>query len=180
MPEGADRFRGIHDPDMVRRGLTISTGSTGATAHLEIRSTRVGHRLPTYIMPWVAMSGSLLDQDGHPIRGGDYEKALQPWVSMENGRWTEHSDTSLKLSTAETIRVSWQAGGLCASAARFRIMVDPGWYYYKGAYPVVLEELEEGAARGLVKQAKSMSESNRYVLFETTLDRDCANGKRKP
>jgi len=59
MPDRRHRWRGIHDADMVRSGLTI-TAKTGAARYrpgetalvtLRVTSTCVGHAFPTYVAP---------------------------------------------------------------------------------------------------------------------------------
>ncbi len=42
------------------------------------------------------------------------------------------------------------------------------------AFPTVLEELEEGPARDIIKQAKSLAEAHSFVLYETLLSRNQA------
>jgi mono/diheme cytochrome c family protein len=175
MPERAHRFRGIHDSDTVRRGLTISTRSNGKAAILDVRSTGVGHRFPTYIVPRIEMSGTLLDVDARPIAGGERVKVLQRSMSIENGRWIEQSDTRLEPGATATLRVPWHAGGHCGKAVRFQILVEPEWFYHEKVYPTVLAELEEGPVRDLIEQARLLAKDQSFVLFETLLphDRQC-------
>jgi len=175
MPKRAHLFRGIHDAEMVRQGLTITTQATDAAADLVVQSTGVGHRFPSYIVPQVRMSGTLLDPDSRPIPGGYYEKVLQRRMTIENGRWIEHSDTRLEPGAAATLSIPWLADGHCANAIRFRIIVEPEWFYHQTVYPTVLEELEDGPAHDLIKQAKALSEAQSYVLFEKTLPNSCIN-----
>ena len=63
MPDRRHLWRGIHDPEMVRSGLTI-TVNTGAPRYrpgetarvvLRVQSTRVGHAFPTYVTPRVVL-----------------------------------------------------------------------------------------------------------------------------
>lgn len=175
MPKRAHLFRGIHDADMVRQGLTITTQATEETADLVVRSTAIGHRFPTYIVPRVTLSGTLLNSNSHPMPGGYYEKILQRRMTIENGHWIEHSDTRLEPGATATLSIPWQANGRCANAVNFRIVVEPEWFYHQMVYPVVLEELENGPARDLVNQAKSISETRGFVLFEQILLNSCVN-----
>ena len=173
MPDQAHLFRGIHDPDMVRQGLTITTQATEVAATLVVQSTGIGHRFPTYIVPRVRLTGLLLDSDGHQIRGGYQEQILQRQMTIDNGRWIEHSDTRLEPGAAATLSIPWQAGGRCGNAVQFRIIVEPEWFYHEKVFPIVLEELEDGLARDLIKQARSIAETHSFVLFETILPHDC-------
>src|SRR5258705_80878 len=69
MPDRRHRWRGIHDADMVRSGLTITAKADAtryqpgevAVVRLRVTSTRVGHAFPTYVTPRVILSGELVD-----------------------------------------------------------------------------------------------------------------------
>src|SRR3989442_8955588 len=72
MPERQHLWRGIHDADMVRSGLTI-TAAAGAARYrpgdvpvvtLSVTSTRVGHAFPTHVTPRVVLSAELVDGAG--------------------------------------------------------------------------------------------------------------------
>jgi hypothetical protein len=82
MPERRHRWRGIHDADMVRSGLTI-TAKPGAARYrpgeiavvtLRVTSTRIGHAFPTYVTPRVVLRGELVDETGLAIEGSRQEK----------------------------------------------------------------------------------------------------------
>lgn len=175
MPERAHTFRGIHDADMVRQGLTITSGTSGAAAVLTVQSTGVGHLFPTYIVPRVRLTGTLLDADGHQVPDEHHELILQRHMSIDNGHWVEHSDTRLAPGDAATLSIPWRADGECAQSVHFRIVVEPEWFYHEKVYPVVLQELENGPAYELITQAKSAAEKHSFTLFETTLSNACPN-----
>ena len=175
MPDQAHLFRGIHDPDMVRQGLTITSRATEAAAVLIVQSTGIGHRFPTYIVPRVRLTGLLLDSEGHQMRGGYQENILQRQMTIDNGRWIEHSDTRLEPGATVTLSIPWQAIDRCGNAVQFQIIVEPEWFYHEKVFPIVLEELEDGPARNLIQQAKSIAETRSFVLFETILTHECVN-----
>lgn len=175
MPKKAHLFRGIHDPDMVRQGLTISTQFNQVSAELIIRSTGVGHRFPTYSVPRVRLSGTLLGPNSDPLSGGYHEKIIQRDITIDDNRWIELSDTRLEPGESARLNVPWSQGSYCASAIAFRIIIEPEWFYYEKVYPIVLEELEVGPARDLIKQAKSLAENRNYALFEQTISNTCTD-----
>lgn len=170
MPNRAHLFRGIHDLDMVRQGLTITTQPTETSIDLVVRSTNIGHRFPSYSVPRVRLIGTLLDSDGRPIPGAYHEKVIQRRMSIDDGDWVELSDNRLQPGDSVTLSVPLQHADHYASAVNFRIIVEPEWFYHDQVYPSVLAELEDGPARYLIKQAKSLSESHIYVLFEKTVN----------
>ena len=85
MPQGRHLWKGIHDPDMVRSGLSVEaelTGTTDAdgfwawvwntqqlTASLTATNIGAGHRLPTYTTPEIHLIMEQLNADGSPIEG---------------------------------------------------------------------------------------------------------------
>jgi hypothetical protein len=175
MPERAHLFRGIHDPDMVRQGLTINTCSTEEIGVVVIRSTGIGHRFPTYIVPRIRVIGTLLDSAGRPIPRGKFEKTIFREMEIENGHWIELNDTRLEPGGILALHVPWQLNGVCGSRIQFQIIVEPEWFYYTTVYPRILEELEDGPAKDLLKTAKSAAIDNNYILFETMLSHNCDN-----
>ncbi len=84
MPDRRHLWRGVHDPDMVRSGLTITATAGGrrarpgetATATLSVTSTRVGHAFPTYVTPRVVLRAELLDAAGQVVAGSRAAKVI--------------------------------------------------------------------------------------------------------
>ncbi len=174
MPDGAHLFRGIHDADMVRQALDITTQTTAASVELGVRSTGVGHRFPTYSVARVLLTGTVFDSTGQPIPEGYRELAVQRKMTVDAGQWLEISDTRLKPGESVFLRVPRQVKGACAARTLFQIIVEPEWYYHDQVYPSVIAELEEGPARDLLVAARSNSESLRYVVFEGVVHSECA------
>src|SRR2546428_12701679 len=86
MPERRHLWRGIHDADMVRSGLTI-TAAAGAARYrpgdaaavtLRVTSTRVGHAFPTYVTPRVVLSAEMVDGAGPGPAGRRRGKHVRP------------------------------------------------------------------------------------------------------
>ena len=84
MPDRRHRWRGIHDLEMVRSGLTISARS-GASRYrpgdvalvtLRVTSTRIGHAFPTYVTPRVVLSAELVDDAGRIVPGSRQEQVI--------------------------------------------------------------------------------------------------------
>src|SRR5438309_4051835 len=101
MPDRRHLWRGIHDPAMVRLGLTIvaragaSPYRAGATISvtLSVENTRIGHAFPTYVTPRVVLSAELVDQAGEVISGSREERVIGRNVTLDLAR--ELSDTRL-------------------------------------------------------------------------------------
>lgn len=66
MPERRHEFRGIHDPEMVRRALRLAldvdrVASDRVAARLRVSNTGAGHHFPTYMVPKVTVVFSLVN-----------------------------------------------------------------------------------------------------------------------
>ena len=94
MPDRRHLWRGIHDPAMVRLGLTI-VARTGASRYragdtisvtLSVENTRVGHAFPTYVTPRVVLSAELVDQAGQIIAGSRQERVIASDVTLGSAR----------------------------------------------------------------------------------------------
>jgi len=166
MPDRRHLWRGIHDPEMVRRGLTIAVVDEPApagrvAARLVIENTGVGHRFPTYVTPIVVMRAELVDAAGRAVAGTREERRIGREVTLDLER--ELADTRLppggraELSYARTLEGA-------AVAARFSVVVYPDAFYT--AFFETL--LRQGAGRGEEQIRVALAESRRsaFTVFE--------------
>src|SRR2546422_6111375 len=149
MPERRHLWRGIHDADMVRSGLTI-TAAAGAARYrsgdvavvtLRVTSTRVGHAFPTYVTPRVVLSAELVDRGGQVMAGSRQEKIVGREVALDLSH--EAFDTRLRPGQSVTLayRVKVPGPGL---RARLAVVVEPDAFYV-GFFETLLRQ---GAGRG--------------------------------
>ena len=169
MPDRAHLFRGIHDPEMVRQGLTIETRKTATAIELVVTSSNVGHAFPTYIVPRITLTATPLDATGHPLADARQEHVIQRLMSFDSGNWVELSDNRLKPGESVILGVPVKQDGNVISAVNFSIVVEPEWFYHERVYPRVMEELDDGTALALIKQAKAESIATTFLLFERTV-----------
>jgi Cytochrome c554 and c-prime len=166
MPERRHLWRGIHDADMVRSGLTITlvederaAGALGA--RLVVENSGVGHRFPTYVTPLVILRAELIDATGRTVPGSRVERRIGREVTLDLER--EISDTRLapgaraELTYARALEVG-------AVGARFSVLVYPDAFYT--AFFEAL--LEQGAGRGEADVRRALDDSRRsaFVVFE--------------
>jgi hypothetical protein len=167
MPDRRHLWRGIHDPDMVRRGLTIEVLEEASTpvriaARLVVKSTGVGHRFPTYVTPIVVLRVELLDAAGRAIPGTREERRIGREVTLDLER--ELSDTRLAPGArAELAYARPLEGG--AVAARFSVVVYPDAFYT--AFFETL--LRQGAGRGENDIRRALEDTRRsaFTVFES-------------
>jgi hypothetical protein len=156
MPDRRHLWRGIHDPEMVRSGLRITTGA----ASLHVESVRIGHRFPTYVVPRVILRAELLDADGRAIAGTRREHVIAREVTLDLER--EVRDT--RLVPGATARLDYRAPyDPRARRIRFRVIVEPDAFYTKFFTAL----LEQGAGRGEedLTRARNAARRSPYTLF---------------
>src|SRR5881296_1665281 len=167
MPDRRHLWRGIHDADMVRGGLTITLVETPphaagtVAARLVVENTGVGHRFPTYVTPLVILRAELVDRDGRAVAGTRVERRIGREVTLDLER--EVSDT--RLAPGERAELAYARaleGG--AAAARFSVIVYPDAFYT--AFFAAL--LRQGAGGGEDDVRRALDETRRsvFTVFE--------------
>ena len=168
MPDRRHQWRGIHDPDMVRSGLTVTARTDAARYRpgnwaslvLTVTSTRVGHAFPTYVTPRVIMRIELLDGDGRLVPGSRVEKIIAREVSLDLTR--ELFDTRLQPGQRVTLayRPRLDTPGL---RARFSVVVEPDAFYER-FFEVLLRQ---GTGRGenQIREALDAARRSPFTVF---------------
>jgi hypothetical protein len=169
MPDRRHLWRGIHDPDMVRSGLTIAA-SAGAARYrpgdaisvtLTVESTRVGHAFPTYVTPRVVLSAELVDEAGQVIAGSRQEKVIAREVTLDLER--EIADTRLMPGKKAVLHYRRRVdhAGL---RARLSVVVYPDEFYTRFFESL----LEQGAGRGeaRIREALAATRRSPFTVFE--------------
>src|SRR5437667_175452 len=167
MPDRRHLWRGIHDADMVRGGLTITLVETPphaagpVAARLVVANSGAGHRLPTYVPPLVLLRAELVDAAGRALAGTRVERRIGREVTLDLER--EVSDT--RLAPGERAELAYARaleGG--AAAARFSVIVYPDAFYT--AFFTAL--LRQGAGGGEDDVRRALDETRRsvFTVFE--------------
>src|SRR5437899_7868594 len=172
MPERRHLWRGVHDADMVRSGLTI-TAAAGAARYrpgdvavvtLRVTSTRVGHAFPTYVTPRVVLSAELVDGAGQVLAGSRREKIVGREVALDLSR--EAFDTRLRPGQSVILAYRMKVPGP-AMRARLAVVVEPDAFYV-GFFETLLRQ---GAGRGESQIRKALEAARRspFSVFEREL-----------
>jgi len=166
MPDRRHLWRGIHDSEMVRSGLSIEVasprGRVGAgdvvSVTLTVRSVRVGHAFPTYVTPKVVLRAELVAATGELIEGSREERVIAREIALDLSR--EISDTRLLPGQSATLRFRRRlpAAGI---SARLTVVVYPD-AFYTSFYEALLQQ---GAGRGAA-QIREALEATRRSPFE--------------
>jgi hypothetical protein len=168
MPNRLHLWRGIHDPNMVRAGLTMRYSVDAERARFEITNSGVGHAFPSYAVPKVVMHAIALDDLGTFLTTTEVTYVIARTVSYANDDWTEISDTRLMPSQTAAIELPWNG----RQRARIWLEIIPDHYYATQVFPELLKSApKERLATDLIAQAAAIAAASPYKLFETELRR---------
>ena len=166
MPDRRHRWRGIHDPEMVKSGVRVALSTDRARyqvgqavrATLTISSVRVGHYFPTYVTPRVLVRAALVDPEGQLIASSLEERAIGRDVPLDLSR--EIADTRIPPGGRFQLRYTrpLDRPGL---VLRVTVTVFPD-HFYTGFFEALLAG---GAGRGEA-QVREALEATRRSSFE--------------
>src|SRR5262245_6655456 len=172
MPDRRHLWRGIHDPEMDRSGLTITVTreaeryQAGDTARLTltVENTRVGHAFPTYVPPKVVLRGELLDAAGTVVPDSLEEVVIAREVSLDLSR--ELFDTRLLPGQRATLeyRRRLATPGL---RARLSVVVYPDAFYTR--FYEALLATGSGRGESAIREALAASRRSMFTVFEQEL-----------
>ena len=166
MPDRRHLWRGIHDPDMVRKGITLITKHPPAlpeevSLQLTLRNTGVGHYFPTYVTPRVVIEAWQQDEQGRVLEKTREEKVIAREVTLDLNH--EAFDTRLP-PDGEVILNYRRPRHDRATALVWRVRVEPD-AFYRRFYRSVLEGGTTPKGDALLRQAVQLAEGSPYNLF---------------
>src|SRR5574341_727030 len=170
MPDRRHLWRGIHDPEMVKAGVTVDLQLSQANykigdkleASLTLTNSGVGHYFPTYVTPKVVVRIELLDASGQVIADSVKEEIVGRQVTLNLDR--EIADTRIPPKGAHTFRY---AGTIDRSGLRLHaeVVVYPD-DFYRQFYEVKLAGKLSTIDRQRLSQALEDTRKAVYKLFE--------------
>ncbi|AKU12221.1 hypothetical protein AzCIB_2326 [Azoarcus sp. CIB] len=168
MPDRRHLWRGIHDPEMVRSGLTIefsqpATDTRHVRAELTITSHGIGHAFPTYITPQVIVDIGQAGPDGAFLPQTVERHLIARDVSLDLTE--ERSDT--RILPDEMRRYVYEqpiAAGAAELVARIRVEPDA---FYAEFYRATLRDAGYTKGRAAIREALRQAERSGYVLYES-------------
>jgi hypothetical protein len=173
MPDRRHLWRGIHDPQMVKRGVSIELRTNqphydvGETldATLTLTNVGVGHYFPSYVTPKVVLRMELIDSSGHPIADSVQEQAVNREVTIDISE--EIADTRIPPKGKHEFRYvrSVDRKGL---TLRARVTVYPD-EFYRRFYEAKLRGRLPKEERTRLTEALRDARQSSYTLFERQL-----------
>ncbi|MDQ6986944.1 MAG: multiheme c-type cytochrome [Mariprofundaceae bacterium] len=163
MPDRKHEFRGIHDAEMVKKGLTFKLSERAGQAVFAITSKWIGHAFPTYVTPQIIVRAEALDAAGKSLQTWQWEIVRE--VYYNNG-WKEKRDTRLMPGERREFVAADLPEG--ATHIRYRVQVIPD-NFYKGVYESLLSDDMQPVAARHIRQATRDADANDYLLYEKEL-----------
>ena len=171
MPDRQHLWRGIHDPEMTRQGVTVellgpTVDGDNVDSGLVVRNTGTGHHFPTYLTPRVVFEGYQVDADGHEITDTRVEWWIARAVALD---LSEELFDSRIPADGEMELAYGMPRSVGAVALQMRLRVEP-YAFYTDFYRSVLE-FGNGSelARVELQEALDASLASHYTLYETRL-----------
>ncbi len=167
MEGGRHLWKGVHDPDMVRRAFTASVAweRQGGTLRgtLVVTNTGAGHRLPTYSTPQLTLRMEQLDAAGAALPDTRTEGAIARRLRPDLKE--ELFDTRLLPGESHTLEYALAlAPGAVAVRATVECWPDEG---YRRFYAIEAEDpTRSEEARALLRTALARTEGSRFVAWE--------------
>jgi len=132
MPDRRHLWRGIHDPEMVRQGVTITssaaTAKGRARASLTLRNSATGHYFPTYVTPKIYLEILQEDAAGKTLAGTLKQEIIGREVTLDITR--ELSDTRLAPDAQRSLLYDRPLSP-SAVALVARVRVEPDYFYVR-------------------------------------------------
>jgi len=172
MPDRRHLWRGIHDPEMVRSGVTITLTTDkqryrrgeSVSARLTITNKNIGHHFPTYVTPRVVARIELRDAKGRVVPGSREERRIGREVTLDLSR--EITDTRLAPggSLVFQYRRRLDQVGL---RLKLTVTVYPD-HFYTGFFRSLLAQ---GAGKGTaqIRQALAVTQRSHFVVYDREL-----------
>lgn len=178
MPGRRHLFRGIHDPDMVKGGVTIdvesNAGADGVDSKLRITNSGAGHYFPTYVTPLVVIKGFLTGAGGKILKGTLKEAVIGRKVTLDLSR--ELFDTRVPPFKSREFDYGVKRS-VKAERLVFEVWVFPDEFYGR-FFESAVNRRDPYMSRKELKEALKNASGSSYLLFkrEVPLKELLANG----
>jgi len=170
MPDRRHLWRGIHDPEMVRQGVTVRLTldrelyqvGDRFQAVIALANTGVGHYFPTYVTPKVLVRFELIDAAGRPVEGSLEETRIGREVTLDLAK--ELFDTRIPPGEIKAVPYARtiEQPGLTLKAS---VIVAPDDFYI-GFFESIVPRAKTRRTKALLREALGTVRQSSYTLFE--------------
>ncbi|PCH61573.1 MAG: hypothetical protein COC05_00005 [Gammaproteobacteria bacterium] len=170
MPDRRHTWRGIHDPEMTKRAVTIEVNAPQQQytpgelyeARITITNSGAGHYFPTYVTPKVFVRAELLDADNSVISNSLQEAIIGRETTADLSQ--ELYDTRIAPDDHVSI-VYREALHNKPTQLKVSIVVEPD-HFYERFYKIRLANMAPGRSTDLLREALASAQSSHFTLFE--------------
>ncbi|MDE2483663.1 MAG: hypothetical protein KGL32_00235 [candidate division NC10 bacterium] len=169
MSERRHLWRGIHDPEMVKQGVSVRLSLDKARyrvgeqvqAEMTLVNTGVGHNFPTYVTPKVVVRWELVDANGKRVNESVREERIGREVTLDLTQ--ELFDTRIAPGKSHAVRYvrTIDRTGLTLRAS---VVVVPDDFYIT-FFEVMLPKARTKEARALLEQAMREGRARSFPIF---------------
>jgi hypothetical protein len=159
MPDRRHLWQGIHDPEMVKQGVTIQAERNRLDFKVAVANTGVGHLFPTYVTPQVVLKAQWIVE-------GQVEKEFSRWIGwyVELNLSGERFDTRIPPDQSLTtlFRLPEKAN---KGVFRVTLTVYPDEFYYR-FFKSLIKNPPDGVDLKQIKEAFDETSRSSFTLFE--------------
>ena len=169
MPERRHLWRGIHDPEMVKQGVSVRLSvnkeryqvGEQVQAEITLANTGVGHHVPTYVTPKIVVRWELVDADGKQVNESVQEERIGREVTLDLTQ--ELFDTRIAPGKSRTVRYM-RAIDRAGLTLRASVVVVPDDFYIQ-FFEAILPRVKAKQPRALIEQAIREGRARAFLLF---------------
>ncbi|MBI3583704.1 MAG: hypothetical protein HY096_07125 [Nitrospinae bacterium] len=165
MPDRQHFWKGIHDPEMVRDGISIETYPNERGAKLVITNSGVGHFFPTYVTPLIVVKGFMLDNKGKLIPSSMKESFIGRKVSLDLTQ--EFFDT--RIAPQKSFEFDYNQAFLNGNRLIFKVWVYPDKFYNE-FFENMLKGDNIGIKNNELEEAWKNSSESSYLLWKKEIN----------
>ena len=169
MPDRRHLWRGIHDPDQVKQGVTIrlTTGKARyrpgetAAAVLTIENSGTGHYFPTYVTPKVFVRAELFNAKGQPVKESREVATIGREITLDLSQ--ELYDTRIPPKETFTFHYNRPVDGK-GWKLKVEVTVYPD-HFYERFFESVLQSDTFPGGRKLLEEALERTRQSTFSIF---------------
>lgn len=169
MPERRHQWRGVHDPEMVKQGVSVRLAldkehyrvGEQLRAEITLANIGVGHNFPTYVTPKIVVRWELIGGDGKRVNESVQEERIGREVTLDLTQ--ELFDTRIAPGKSRTIRYV-RAIDRTGLTLRASVVVVPDDFYIQ-FFEATAPKAKGKEARALLEQAAREGRARSFPLF---------------
>ncbi len=159
MPNGNHYFKGIHNRDFLKKGLSIKVKRHKTGITITLNNKGAGHYLPTYITPQIRLV--VTDDENIMLKQWVIQRAMD-W--QRNKGWQEHFDTRLAPNESRLYQLPLSGN----TKVQIKVIVAPDFDYISRVYPYLIKQLQGEISHKAMQQlilAKITGSKSTYVAY---------------